>query len=456
MSGLTTIILAAGYGKRMVSQLPKVLHEVSGKPMVTHVIDLAQRLNSEKTVVVIGHGKEQVKEALSNKSVCFVEQNEQLGTGHAVLMAKAYIETGDVLVLFGDTPLLTEKTLSAFIAYHKNAGHTASLMSMCYDNPHGYGRILRDENGGFLRIVEQKDTTEEEARIKEVNSGIGIFNARALKEALQALKNDNNQGEYYLTDAFEMIKCAGKSVGAYISDDADELMGVNDRVALAYADSIMQKRIIEDMMRKGVTFLKPETSYLGSDVTIGQDTIVLPGTVLMGKTTIGTNSQIGPNADLMDVTIGSYVTVAHSTLRKSSVDDHSAIGPYAYLRPGSRIGKHVKIGDFVEVKNSIIGNHSKVSHLSYVGDGEVGEGVNLGCGVVFVNYDGVNKHLTKVESGAFVGCNSNLVAPVTIGENAYVAAGSTITEDVPAEALAIARQRQVNKTEWSNKYKKGE
>lgn len=454
MRGLTTIILAAGFGKRMKSELPKVLHEVAAKPMVEHVIELGKRLGSEKVVCVVGHGKEEVKAALMHKDVTFVEQLEQLGTGHAVKMADDYIHEGQVLVLFGDTPLLTEETLSAFLDFHYREENVASLISTRFQDPTGYGRILRDSNNEFVKIVEQKDADEFVNAIREINSGIGVFDASRLKQALCALGNNNNQGEYYLTDVFEILKNAGEKVNAFVSDDADELMGVNDRVALALADTLMQKRLIDKHMRSGVTFIRPETSYIGADVSIGTDTIIYPNTFIKGKTTIGKFCEVGPSADINESQLMDRVSVKHSTLMKSYVGERSQIGPYAYLRPGSKIGKDVKIGDFVEVKNSIIGDGSKVSHLSYVGDGHVGENVNLGCGVIFVNYDGSEKHLTTVEDGAFVGCNSNLIAPVTIGKGAYVAAGSTITDHVPSNGLAIARQRQVNKTEWSNKYKK--
>lgn len=454
MDQLTTIILAAGHGKRMKSKLPKVLHKVSGLPMVKHVIDLAHSVGSSEVVCVIGHEKETVRQALEMEKIDFVEQNQQLGTGHAVMMADAYLNDGDVLVLFGDAPLLSKETLEAFLKFHKDNRAGASLISMKFDDPTGYGRILRDENGDFVRIVEHKDASKEELLINEVNSGIGVFDSKLLKASLSKLENKNQQNEYYLTDVFELIRTAGHPVGAFIAEDAQELMGVNDRVALSQAEAYMQKRLIGKCMLGGVTFISPETTYIESGVKIGQDTIVYPGTLLKGHTTIGEDCTIGPGADLTNVEVFDKVSIQHSTVIDSSIGEASKIGPYAYLRPGSKIGKHVKIGDFVEVKNSTIDDNSKVSHLTYVGDGVVGKNVNLGCGVVFVNYNGASKHLTEIEDDVFVGCNSNLIAPVKIGKGAYIAAGSTITEDVPGEALAIARQRQVNKIDWSNKYKK--
>jgi len=454
MNGLTTVILAAGHGKRMKSKLPKVLHKVSGLPMVKHVIDLANAVNSDQVICVVGHGRETVKEVLSTENVIFVEQLEQLGTGHAVMMADKYLSGGEILVLFGDAPLLSLETLEAFVEFHRVSGYGASLISTHFIDPSGYGRIIRNSDQEFIKIVEHKDATEVERKVTEINSGIGLFNSKLLKDALGKLKNENNQGEYYLTDVFEIIRSDGHGIGAFITKDSDELMGVNDRYSLSLAEQYMQNKILKNWMMSGVTIVSPATTYIEKNVVIGQDTILYPGTLLKGMTIVGEDCLIGPDADLTEVTVDPGVQIKHSTLIKSHVGENSVIGPYAYLRPGSMIGKNVKIGDFVEVKNSTIGDDSKVSHLTYVGDGKVGKNVNLGCGVVFVNYDGSKKHLTEIEDDVFVGCNSNLIAPVKIGSGAYIAAGSTITDDVPSEALAIARQRQVNKTDWSNKYSK--
>lgn len=454
MSGLVTVILAAGYGKRMKSKLPKVLHQVSGIPMVQHVVDLAKQIGSDQIVCVVGHGKELVEQTLMGQDLSFVVQEQQLGTGHAVKCAEDLMSSGDVLVLFGDAPLLSEETLKKFIEIHKNQGFKASLISTLFEDPTGYGRIVRDESGAFSRIVEHKDADAQILSIKEINSGIGLFDAQMLKEALNNLKNNNVQGEYYLTDAFEAIKQNGGKVGAYITHDSMEVMGVNDRLALADADHYHQTHIKRKLMLEGVTLVSPESIYIEKNVIIGCDTIVLPGSIIRGNTVIGESCVIGPNADIKDSVINNQVKVKHSTVIESSIDDCSVVGPYAYMRPKSIVGKDVKIGDFVEVKNSTIGDGTKISHLTYVGDGKVGKNVNLGCGVVFVNYNGATKGLTEVDDNAFIGCNTNLIAPVKVGKDAYVAAGSTITEDVPQGALAIARERQVNKTEWSNKYQK--
>lgn len=454
MGKLKTVILAAGYGKRMKSKLPKVLHKVSGVPMVQHVVDLAHQVGSDETICVVGHGRELVEHVLSGQNIKFVLQEVQLGTGHAVKSAEAFIDEGDILVLFGDAPLLSETTLRSFIDYHKEAGNTASLISTLFDDPTGYGRIVRSSVGTFEKIVEHKDASQEIRAIKEVNSGIGLFDAKILKQTLDMLTNTNNQGEYYLTDVFEHVKQLGFSVGAYLIDDAMEVMGVNDRLALSEAERYHQNRIKRSWMLEGVTMIMPESIYIEKNVKIGVDTIIEQGTQLKGNTIIGEDCIIGPYAEIVDTIVGNRVKVNHSTVLESRIDDKSKIGPYAYLRPKSIIGKDVKIGDFVEVKNTIVGDGSKISHLTYVGDGKIGNNVNLGCGVVFVNYDGVNKHLTEVDDNAFVGCNTNLIAPVKVGKNAYIAAGSTITEDVPEGALGIARERQVNKTNWSNKYQK--
>ncbi|MDK2866012.1 MAG: bifunctional UDP-N-acetylglucosamine pyrophosphorylase / glucosamine-phosphate N-acetyltransferase [Clostridiales bacterium] len=454
MNELVTLILAAGHGKRMKSKKHKVLHAVCGTPMLEHVIDLAQQLNSKDTICIIGHEREQLMPLLEQKNVKWAVQAEQLGTGHAVKMAAAYFGSGDVLVLYGDTPLIDIETLNAFVAYHSGNDFAASLISAVLPDPTGYGRIVRNDEGTFYRIVEQKEANDTEQLINEINSGICLFKASALSEGLEALKNENAQGEYYLTDVFEYLSGRGMGIGAYVSDRPDSLMGVNDRVQLAQAEHYLQDAIIRKHQMNGVTIVNPAATMIGKSVVIGMDTTIYPGTVLKGQTVIGEDCIIGPNADMTDTKIGNCVSVKHSTLIEAEVGDSSNIGPYAYLRPKSKVGKSVKIGDFVEVKNSTIGDDTKISHLTYVGDGVVGKRVNIGCGVVFVNYDGSHKHISTVGDDSFIGCNTNLISPVTIGDGAYIAAGSTITKDVPPESLAIARARQENKTNWSSKYQK--
>lgn len=452
MNNINAIVLAAGAGTRMKSKTPKVLHKISGVPLVGHIVDLLKEMKVEKTTVVIGHGKEMVEGYLSSRDVDIAYQEQRLGTGHAVMMAKETIDDNeDVLVLTGDTPLLRVETIESLMAHHRNGNYDGTVLTADFEDPTGYGRIVRDDAHLITGIVEHKDATGDERKIKEINSGIICIKGGLLKQFLAALKNDNVQGEYYLTDVIGLLSSNKYRVSGYVVEDTSEIMGINNRVQLSQADEIHQARIRKMHMENGVTFLSPMSSYVEKYVEIGADTVIEPGTVLRGKTIIGENCVIGPNADLSNSEIQDNVEIKQSTLLDSTVDQHTKIGPYAYLRPKSRIGQHVKVGDFVEVKNASIGNSSKVSHLSYIGDGEIGENVNIGCGVVFVNYDGKNKHKTTVKDGAFVGCNANLVAPVTVEEGAYVAAGSTITKDVPGMSLGIARARQTNIEKWVEK-----
>jgi len=445
---LKAIILAAGEGKRMKSRLPKVLHRVNGQPMLEHVIEAAEGSNVSECIVVVGHGADTVRESIP-PHIKTVLQQEQLGTGHAVMMAYDHIdEEGLVLVLYGDGPLITEATLNDLMNYHIEGKYGATVLTTELENPHGYGRILRNEDNELDRIVEEKDTSSEEKLIKEVNSGIYCFAAKALKEALPKLQNNNAQKEYYLTDVLSIIKELGQRSGIFKISDYEEIMAVNSREQLAEVEEIMRRRINKRHMIKGVTLINPDHTYIGKGVIIGQDTIIYPGTIITGKTTIGNDCIIGQNCKIEDSTLANNVTVEGSTIISSSIDEYTSIGPYAYLRPGSQIGKHVKIGDFVEVKNSSIGDYSKASHLAYIGDAEVGKHVNIGCGVVFVNYDGKNKNKTVVEDYGFIGSNANLVAPVIVRENGYVASGSTITKEVPRGTLAVARSKQENKEGW--------
>jgi bifunctional UDP-N-acetylglucosamine pyrophosphorylase/glucosamine-1-phosphate N-acetyltransferase len=450
MNKINAIVLAAGAGTRMKSKTPKVLHKISGVPLVGHVVDLLEDINVSKISVVIGHGKEQVEGYLtSREDINIVYQEQRLGTGHAVMMAKESIEEDeDVLVLTGDTPLLRNETIESLIAHHRNGNYDGTVLTASFEDPTGYGRITRDEAHLITGIVEHRDADDQQRLIKEINSGIICIKGKLLKAFLEVLKNDNVQGEYYLTDVIGLLSTNGHRVSGYIVEDTTEIMGINNRVQLAEADCILQKRLKKTHMENGVTFINPESSYIEKYVVIGSDTVVEPGSVLRGTTVVGQDCIIGPNADISNTEIRNDVEVKHSTLLDSCVDSHTKVGPYAYLRPNSRIGQHVKVGDFVEVKNASIGDGSKVSHLSYIGDGEVGKNVNIGCGVVFVNYDGKNKHKTTVKDGAFVGCNVNLVAPVTVEAGAYVAAGSTITKDVPEMSLGVARAKQSNIEKW--------
>lgn len=449
MNKLKVIILAAGEGKRMKSKLPKVLHKVQGKTMADHVIDAAECAGADDICVVIGHGAETVKEALKNRKVKFALQQKQMGTGHAVMQAGDFIEDGeDIVVLYGDTPLITAQTINKILDFHRTENNSISIISAMVDNPAGYGHIIRDINGNFLKNVEHKDADEKEKLVKEINTGIYCFTGEALKKGLSLLKNDNVQGEYYLPDTLEIILKDGGRVNAMTAESADEFAGVNSKAQLAAAEKSMRSMINAWHMDNGVTMVDPERTYIESGAVIGCDTVLLPGVVIEGNTVIGEDCVIGPDSRLTNVKLGNGVKFQYSTAVDSSVDDNTTVGPYAYIRPDCAIGKNVKIGDFVEVKNSNVGDGTKVSHLTYIGDSDVGERINFGCGTVTVNYDGKKKFRTVVDDDVFIGCNTNLVAPVKVGKGSYIAAGSTITEDVPENSLAIARERQINKTGW--------
>ena len=455
MTNIFAIVLAAGQGTRMKSKLYKVLHPVCGKPMVEHVVDNIYTLQDvERIVTVVGHGAETVKEQLGNKSE-YVLQAEQLGTAHAVLQAESILasQEGTTLVVCGDTPLIRPETMKALYDYHIAQNAKATILTAIAENPTGYGRIIRGEDGNVELIVEQKDANEEQQKVTEINTGTYCFDNKALFEALKLVKNENAQGEYYLPDVIEILQKQGEIVAAYSTSNFAETLGVNDRFALSQAEEIMRARINEFHMRNGVTIINPASTHISADAVIGSDTVLKPGTVIEGKTVIGSDCVIGPNSQIVNSTIGNNTTVNNSVITDSTVGNATAIGPFAHLRPDSKLGDHVKIGNFVEVKKSVLGNDTKVSHLSYIGDAEIGQNVNIGCGSITVNYDGVNKYKTTIEDDVFVGCNSNLVAPVTLGTGSFVAAGSTITKDVPGDALAIARSRQENKQEYVSKLK---
>lgn len=454
MNDLKVVILAAGQGTRMKSDVPKVLHKILDKPMVEYVIGVSKEVGAKEVCVVVGHQSAMVKSIIKDRcdDVSFALQKEQLGTGHALMQTGDFINSGNILVLCGDTPLIKAETLKEFMDYHEKEGNAVTVMSMCVEDPTGYGRIVIDhKNGSFSKIVEEKDANAEEKKIKEVNTGVYIFKAEALCEALSKLQNNNAQNEYYLTDTVEIIANSGKNVSAYMSMDPNEFMGINNKLQLSNAIAVMRDRINTRLMLDGVTITDPASTYIGSDVKIERDTIIYPGCMIEGNTQIGKSCIIGPNTKITSSKIDDCVTILNSVLDRAEIKGYSSVGPFAYLRPDSKIGEHVKIGDFVEVKNSNIDDGTKVSHLTYIGDSDVGKCVNFGCGTVTVNYDGKTKNRCKIGDGAFIGCNTNLVAPVEIEARAYTAAGSTITQNVPEDSLAIARNRQENKEGWRKK-----
>lgn len=443
------IVLAAGKGTRMKSQKPKVVHEVLYKPMINHVVDVLKSLGVDETIVVVGHGAQDVEAIVSD--VQFVYQTKQLGTGHAVLQAKDVLcdKEGLTLVLNGDAPLVRKETLQGLIEYHQKNKNKATVMSADCDVSTHYGRIIKEGNQ-VKGIVEFKDLLESQKDVTEMNTGEYCFDNQSLFKALEKVSNDNAQQEYYLTDVIGIMDQQGLKVDAYKIDDFDEVGGINDRVALVEATKILKDRINREFLLNGVTIIDPENTYIGRDVVIGEDTIIEPGCIIKGKTVIGKNCHIGPYCEFDNVTIKDNVEIKFSVISDSVIENGVDIGPYARLRTNCHILENVHMGNFVEMKKAVFGKGSKAAHLTYIGDAEVGSDVNIGCGTITVNYDGKNKSLTRIKDKAFIGCNTNLVAPVTVEENAFVAAGSTITKDVEKDAMGIARARQVNKEGYSH------
>ena len=438
MTDLAVVTLAAGKGTRMKSKLPKVLHQVAGKSMVQHIVDTAAGLSPVHNVVVVGYKANQVEDSISG-NLDFVTQEEQLGTGHAVMQTQEKLAdfSGTVLVLYGDTPLLTEETLAELIEQHQQENAAASILTAELEDPSGYGRIVRDEDGAVQEIVEDKDTTDSQSEIKEINTGICCFDSQLLWSAIDDLDTDNAQGEYYLTDVIGILARAGHFVAGVTANSARETIGVNTRSHLAEAEKILRTRTCEQHMANGVTIIDPDNTYIDSTVEIGRDTIIYPGTFIEGESKIASDVVIGPQSRIIDSTIAEGVEIEHSTIKESEVQAGTVVGPYAYIRPGTTIGKEAKVGDFVEIKKSTVGDGSKVPHLSYIGDTEIGENTNVGAGTITANYDGENKHQTKIGDNCFIGSNSTLIAPLKLAKGSCTGAGAVVTKDVSENEVVI-------------------
>ncbi|WP_028647349.1 bifunctional UDP-N-acetylglucosamine diphosphorylase/glucosamine-1-phosphate N-acetyltransferase GlmU [Nocardiopsis sp. CNT312] len=458
------IVLAAGEGTRMKSKLPKVLHEISGRSMLGHVLAAARALDPEHSVVVVGHARARVGshlEEVAPEAVTAV-QEEQNGTGHAVRMAvedlasRGIVLTGTVVLTCGDTPLLRGSTLAALVAAHEKEGNAVTVLSARVPEPGGYGRIVREADGEFTEIVEHADATPQQHGIDEINSGMYAFDGALLSEVVRRLSTDNAKGEEYITDAVALLRGDGHRVGAWTADDWHEVQGVNDRVQLSQARCILNDRLVEEHMRAGATIVDPATTWVDAEVRIGRDAVVEPNTRLRGATVIAEDAVVGPGTDLKDTVVGEGAHVRETTADQADIGPRATVGPYAYLRPGTRLAEGAKAGAFVEVKNSTIGAGSKVPHLTYVGDADIGVGSNIGCSSVFVNYDGVEKHRSTIGDHVRMGSDNTIVAPVRVGDGAYSGAGTVVREDVPPGALAVSEgNRQRNVEGWTRRKRRG-
>lgn len=453
---IMSVILAAGESKAMKSRIPRAAFPVLGKPMAKYVLDAADGAGSDDNIMVIATETAEYVEEVFGDGVSYVYQSEAIGTSDAVSKAREYFEGSDtyVLVLPSDAPLIDAQTLKNALEYHEEFKNQATVITAYLPNPDGYGRIVRNGAGDVAAIVEEKFANQNELDINEINSSMYIFNSNALSYALDNYEMlSNGYDKNNLIHALEVLIKSGRRVGAYDADDPNTILGINDRIQLFEAEAIMRTKINHYHMRNGVTITAPAMTYIEPDVKIGQDTVIQPNVHLKGNTVVGCNVVVGANSIITNTIIHDNVDILSSVMVDAEIMDGAHIGPFAYLRPNSKIGKNVKIGDFVEIKNATLDEGTKVSHLTYVGDTDVGKHVNFGCGCVTVNYDGKKKYRSTIGDNAFIGCNTNLVSPVTVEDNAYIAAGSTITDDVPENALAIARSRQTNKTEWKDRRK---
>lgn len=448
-----SIILAAGEGTRMKSKHSKVLHKLINKPMIKYVMDACDECDVKKKVLIAGKNKNDLEELFKDSDLVIKEQKIgpefPYGTGYAVSLALDEVKDGDsVLILTGDAPLIRGETLKNFMDYHNEKSSVATVLTAVTDDTEGLGRIIKDDEGYFLKIVEHRDCTEEQLKIREYNSGIMIINGASLKNSISKLDSDNDQGELYLTDIFQIIREEGEKILTFQIPDEEEVHGINSKLQLSEAEEVLRKRINEKYMLEGVVLENPSNIFIEDGVKIGRDTIIHSGAKIMGETTIGEDCVITGDSTICDSIIEDNVIIKSSVIEKSHVGEGTDIGPFAHLRPNAKLGKHVHIGNFVEVKNATVGNFTKAGHLAYVGDADLGEHINIGCGAIFVNYDGINKHRSKIEDQAFIGSNANIVAPVHIGEKGFIAAGSTITKDVSSGDLSIERGQQANIPGW--------
>lgn len=452
---LAAVILAAGKGTRMKSKMPKVLHKICGSSMLSYVLESVAAAGVDQKIVVVGFGADLVALEVEGRGQVTL-QEKQLGTAHALLQARPLLKefSGQLLVLCGDTPLIEPGTLIRLVESHRTEGASATVLTAQVEDPTGYGRVIRDRQGRVDRIVEQKDASPQEKQVQEINTGIYCFEAAGLFDALDKVTPANAQGEYYLTDIIKNYAAEGRPVGAVLLANQVEAAGINDRVQLAEVERVIRSRVLLNLMRSGVTVVDPQSTFVDRGVQIGRDTIIYPFTFIEGKASIGEDCTIGPGTRLVNSVVGNGVSIQNSIVLESDIGDRCSIGPFAYLRPETRLGEEVKVGDFVEIKKSDIGNGSKVPHLAYVGDATLGRKVNIGAGTITCNYDGQKKWPTHIADRAFIGSNTNLVAPVKIGEGAVTGAGSTITRDVPDGALGVERANQALVLDWENRKKK--